>query len=81
MKGKIDKSGRLSIERHGQMVLMSCKSSPELTICAHDCPAFGEPYQDLIRGQPLYHKTGLQLCRNVGLLVFREFHDEREQKE
>lgn len=74
MKGGINQIGSLYIERRGDMKRTHCalKAIPGLRYrCAADCVAFREPVK---RGDG---KTELQLCNEVGTLVFDEFTDER----
>ena len=75
MKGLIEKRyGVLSIERAGKMVECFCalKVHNEWDFwCGHVCPAFREPVK---RSDG---KIELQLCDEVGTLLFDEFTDER----
>ena len=84
MKGKINRSGTLWIERAGTWVEQCCHNMCEqgLYNCTHECPRFGEP--ELVFGsytpqvQLATGGTRLRLCHGT-ILTFDEFTDERLQ--
>ena len=51
MKGKIDKNGRLFIERRGTMKLQTCPFTFE-NPCGNWCPLFGNPEVSQWMGSP-----------------------------
>lgn len=91
MKGMIDKRGVLHIERCGEMVKCECcdksvtSNDDIIEVCSHYCVAFMEPRDEMVidhvygpASEP--KPTGrmiLQLCRNVGTLIFEELEDKR----
>jgi len=78
VKGKINRSGTLCIERKGTMREQVCVNTSDS--CCDFCPQFGEPRGtcDIEGLQPadLIGKTLLKICQNR-VLVFDEFKDER----
>lgn len=75
MKGEIEECGFLCVERAGKMAQRLCalKTLPQDPFyCSHHCVAFREP----VRRDD--GNVELQLCHEVGVLVFDEFEDKRE---
>lgn len=70
--GKIDKTGKLWIERAGKMKPQDCPYHPEQGVvrCGDWCPMFGEPNRMEHSG-----RIHVEVCRR--LLVFDTFEDER----
>ncbi len=86
MRAKIDKEGKLWIERAGvfksQDCLFSCgmdhgHSGPTMP-CCDSCPAFGEPFKVSIN-ELNNTEIKLVLCQQVGDWYFDKFVDERNQ--
>ncbi len=86
MRAKIDKEGKLWIERESefkkQACLFSCAadsghSGPTFT-CSDTCPAFREPFKVSIN-ELNNTEIKLVLCQQVGDWYFDEFVDERNQ--
>jgi hypothetical protein len=80
MKGQINTSGQLSIERSGKMLKQECPYYTD-RYCGHWCPLFGEPDRfpacnDKITGSLYPERITLDICENR-TLVFIEFVDER----
>ena len=80
MKGDIDTSGILRIQRNGRMLLQKCVHNRD-NFCMNTCPAFREPEQMVLKqdsdGVTQTNITRLQLCNEVGELYFEEFSDNR----
>ncbi len=79
MIGKIDRNGRLHIERAGIMIVMSCPLHYG-AYCSHHCSLFGEPEpeESYDEQENEYQPTGgtsLSLCKKT--LVFDSFVDYR----
>lgn len=86
MKGKINESGWLYIERAGSMKGQECPLQ-ENSSCGDWCPAFREPAfhrcEKALKNWK-YDATIefiIKLCKEVGVLFFDEFTDERGKKE
>lgn len=82
MKGKIDSTGWLWIERKGKMMEMYCPYSRASGLpCWHCCAAFREPEKEkvILDGKETTEtgRTILELCDEVGVLCFDKFIDER----
>ena len=71
MKIKIDRDGKLAIDRNGKMIAAVCPYNSKQ--CGHSCIAFREP-------RLLSNSVGrLQLCQAVGEIVYDEIIDERQK--
>jgi hypothetical protein len=78
MNGRIDKDGKLLIERKGKLIAQDCKfsSNREYEIngqCSHFCPLFSEPTTN-------NGKIILKLCHGK-VLKFDSLVDKRNSKE
>jgi len=75
MNGKLDKNGKLWIERAGLLKEQFCLENQCYT-CGDQCPQFGEPERthadDDITGYVI------QICQNRDLLFDNTFKDERQ---
>ena len=71
MKAMIDKEGKLSIERAGEMRNQACPYSSPPYFCGDWCALFGEPSEDQATDT-----IKLEICGKA-TLVFSEFNDER----
>ena len=74
MKGKIDSSGTLQIERAGCYVYQNCPYNRDF-LCGHICPLFGEPHDKYTDN---FGRVGamMTICQER-TLRFDEFTDER----
>jgi len=88
MKGIIDESGNLYIERGGKigLKLQGCPYQEEEGSCGDWCPLFGEPEVSKWMGSPDPDKKGraadirhwnLKICKIT--IFFEELTDERRQ--
>ena len=79
MNGEISKSGVLFIERNGVMKQAYCCFSDEAT-CSDYCVALREPHtgHNLMEKDPKPF-TAIELCSNVGTLIFDKLDDQREK--
>jgi hypothetical protein len=83
MKGRIDGTGRLVIERGDNEVLQQCPFSDHRS-CGDWCPAFREPEAEIRYSYDIgcppepTGRTILRLCSQVGTLTFDEFEDGRQ---
>jgi len=72
MKIKIDRDGKLAIDRNGKMIAAVCPYNSKQ--CGHFCIAFREPME-----RTALSSAYLQLCQAVGTIYFSEIIDERQK--
>ena len=71
MKAKLTKNGSFKICKKTQFISQFCIFNLGWTCNSLNCPAFREP-------EKMFNQIWIQLCREVGTLIFDEFEDERE---
>lgn len=84
MKIKIDKDGRLFLDRAGKMTKQWCPYSQSDNSCGDWCPHFGEPEPHEVADNPgmwptYYHQDGEQIRLCHGTVIVGEIEDEREK--
>ena len=77
MKGKIDKNGKLWIERANMMKEQHCLEHPKTTTCGDQCPQFGEPESIYAGENATPDLIEVEICQGRRL-QFDEFTDERK---
>jgi hypothetical protein len=80
MKGKIDRDGRLCIERAGNIKIQKCPYQSGPANCGDWCPHFGESEISYTHKYDIGSYYLEITCGQGRVFVFKEFTDERGTK-